>query len=83
MEKVKKEFTELAKAKIRDNRNLVISADNLGFVTIAQQIVINEEGRETAVFLKGAIEVERKYLENLRDAINNAISFIEEAPNNL
>ena len=83
MEKVKKEFVELAKAKIRDNRNIVISADNLGFVTIAQQIVINEEGRETAVFLKGAIEVERKYLENLRDAIDDAISFIEEAPNNL
>lgn len=64
MEKMqnKKEFKELGKIKIRDNRNLVISKDNLGFITIAQQIVINEDGRETAVFLKGAIEIEEQYL---------------------
>lgn len=76
MEKIKKEFTELAKAKIRDNRNIVISEDNLGFITIAQQIVINEEGRETAVFLKGAIEVEKSYFHNLKEAIDEAIEKI-------
>lgn len=78
MEKQRKEFTELAKAKIRDNRNIVISKDNLGFVTIAQQLVVDEDGRKTAVFLKGAIEVEIDKLEDLRDAIQIAINTLEE-----
>jgi hypothetical protein len=69
---IKKEFEEIAKAKIRQNRNLVISKDNLGFITIAQQIVVNEGGRETTVFLKGAIEIEQEYFDEVVQAFNNA-----------
>lgn len=69
---IRKEFEEIAKAKIRQNRNLVISKDNLGFITIAQQIVVNEGGRETTVFLKGAIEIEQEYFDEVVQAFNNA-----------
>ena len=73
MEKQRKKFTELATSAIKENRNLVISKDETGLITIAQQLVVNEGERVTLVFLKGAIEVEPKYLLNLRDAINEVI----------
>jgi len=76
--KQRKEFTELARAKIRDNRNIIISKDNTGFITIAQQLVIVEDGRETAVFLKGAIEIEEANLENVERAILQALEAMDK-----
>ena len=70
-----KNFQELSKAKIQDTRNLVISRNNLnqGF-TLAQQVVIAEGSRQTALFIKGAFHIDDiEGLYNLRDALNEAI----------
>ena len=63
--KSRKRFIELGKTKIRQNRNIVVSKDSDGYITIAQQIEIVEDGRPTNIFMKGAIEVEAKYFSGL------------------
>lgn len=71
-------FNELAKAKIQDRRNLVISSfvnngEENGF-TIAQQIDVEENGKKLALFLKDSIHVDNvEGLYALRDALNLAI----------
>lgn len=74
------EFIELAKAKIQESRNLVISklkdTDNF---TLAQQIVVEEQGKQTTMFMKGAIHVDGiESLYSLRNAISEAIDQIEK-----
>lgn len=73
-------FTELAKAKIQDKRNIVISKiDSKSGYTIAQQLVVEEGRRQTAIFMKGAIHVDTlNNLYELRDAINEAIKKEED-----
>jgi hypothetical protein len=72
-------FTELAKAKIQDTRNLVISKTSVGQYTIGQQIMVQEGRKKTTLFLKGAIHVnDLEGLYNLRDALNEAIQHEED-----
>lgn len=79
MAKNKIEYTELAKARITDSRNIVISNCNKGGFTIAQQLEARENDKTTSVFMKGAFHVENIHgLYNLRDAINLAIKITEE-----
>ena len=69
------EYTELSKAKVAERRNAVISKCSKGGYTIAQQLEVEENGKITSVFLKGAIHVDnRKGLLDLRDAINFVLS---------
>lgn len=73
-------FKELSKAKIQESRNLVISkmSDSDSF-TLAQQLTVNENGKQTTMFMKGAIHIENlQALYELRNAINEAIDKIEE-----
>ena len=71
-------FRELAKARIKDKRNIVISSIGKDSFTIAQQLVVEEEGIRTSVFLKGAIHVDGiESLYGFRDAINEAIKKYE------
>lgn len=73
------EYAELAKAKISDSRNVVISNCSKGGFTVAQQLEAQENERTTAVFLKGAFHLEDiNALYNLRDACNYAISEYEK-----
>lgn len=75
-------FTELAKAKIQDKRNLVVSKNTDGTFTLGQQIVVQEGRKQTAIFLKGAIQIENlEGLYNLRDALNEAILHMEDEKN--
>jgi hypothetical protein len=70
----KRRFKELAKSKIQDDCYVVISKNDLGSYTIAQQITI-EAGRKMNIYLKGAFHIsslERLYA--LRDALNEAIT---------
>jgi len=75
-------YTELAKAKIQEKRNIVISCceknnEVQGF-TIGQQLEVLEGKRTTNVFMKGAFHIEDvNGLYNLRDALNVAIGEIE------
>lgn len=53
-----KHFDQLGSVKITKHRNMVISrCDNGGF-TIAQQLVTDEDGKVTKVFMKGAIFID-------------------------
>ena len=74
------EYNELAKAKVTDSRNIVISTCNKGGFTIAQQLQAKEGSKITSVFMKGAFHIEDiDGLHNLRDAINLAIKTVEES----
>lgn len=71
-------FKELSKAKIKENKNVVISEKSNGGFIIAQQIIFKDEEKELPVFLKGAINVEDiNGLYNLRDALNESIAIVE------
>ena len=76
-------YEEISKAQITDTRNIVISTCSRGGYTVAQQLVANEnDGKSTAVFLRGAFHVDDIHgLYNLRDAINLAIKTAENADN--
>lgn len=72
-------YVELARARIQENKNLVISSFQKGGYTIAQQIEFDEDGFKMNVPLKGAFHIkESEGLYNLRDALNVAIKKIEE-----
>mgnify|MGYP003290533564 CR=1 FL=1 len=74
MAKTKVEYNEIARAKVTDSRNIVISNCSKGGFTIAQQLEAKENGKTTSVFLKGAFHVDDIHgLYNIRDAINLAI----------
>lgn len=72
-------YTELAKAKIQNKRNIVISQCSKGGFTVAQQLEVEEGNRLTGVFFKGAFHIDNvDGLVNLRDALNVALSTIEQ-----
>lgn len=63
-------FDQLGSVQITKHRNMVLSrCDNGGF-TIAQQLVTDEDGKVTKVFMKGAIFVDG--VESLR-SVNNLL----------
>lgn len=74
------EFRELAKAKIQESRNIVISKmATLDSFTLAQQLVVVEGNKQTTMFMKGAIHIDGiQSLYNLRNALNDAINQVEE-----
>lgn len=80
--KSKIEYRELSRAKVTESRNIVISNCSKGGYTIAQQLVAQEDGKATTVFMKGAFHVDDVHgLYNLRDAINLAIQVAEKENN--
>lgn len=75
----KTRYEEISRAKISDNRNLVISSCSKGGYTLAQQLAMPDGKATVSVFLKGAIHVkDRDALEKVRDAINIALKQIDE-----
>lgn len=71
-------YEELARAKVKDNRSLVLSSCSKGGYTIAQQLEVKEGNHNMSVFLKGAFHIDDvSGLYNLRDALNVAISLAE------
>lgn len=77
---VKKDsYEELSRAKVSDNRSVVISERSSGGYTIAQQLETVDGDRTMSVYLKGAIHVKDKdALVDLRDAVNLALECIEQ-----
>ena len=86
---MRNKFIELAKAKIQDKRKIVISKVNdedtsteMGF-TVAQQIEVQEGNKITSLYMKNAVHIDNiEGLYNLRDALNVAISKIEQDNDN-
>ena len=80
--KNKGKFEELAKTKIQDRRNIVISSfedeSNNGF-TIAQQVEVEEGSKRFCMFMKESIHIDNlEGLIAIRDAINLAIGNYKE-----
>ena len=72
-------YEELARAKVQEKRNLVVSKFFKGGYTIAQQLEVQEEGHQMQVTLKGAFHIDTiDGLYNLRDALNVAIQKVEK-----
>lgn len=79
MEKEKTFYKELARADVSSSRCAIISECSKGGFTIAQQMMVKENDKSIAMFLKGALRVEGlDELYHLRDAINFAIIAYEE-----
>lgn len=75
---MKIDYNELAKARVSESRNVVISDCSKGGFTVAQQLEVKEGEKTTSVFLKGAIHIDDiDGLYNFRDAINLAIKSAE------
>lgn len=67
-------YDEVSRAKISQNRNMVVSRCSKGGYTVAQQLIAKDGKSEVAVFLKGAIHIEDvEALKRVRDAIDVAI----------
>lgn len=74
------DYEEIARAKVTESRNIIISKCSKGGYTIAQQLEVLEgiENKTTNVFMKGAFHIDNiEGLYNLRDAINISIKKIE------
>lgn len=72
------EYKEISNALISNTRKVVISECSKGGFTVAQQLMAEENGKKTNVFMKGAFHVaDVSGLYNMRDAINMAIDKIE------
>jgi len=77
---MQKNFTVLSSSKIQDKRNCVISQAPDDKFILAQQLIVEENGKQIAVFMKGAIKVDTlENLYSLRDAINEAIEKVEKS----
>lgn len=80
-------FKELSKKEFKKNRNVVISKATgnngklIGY-SIAEQLVVDEDGKKTEMFLRGGLGiVSIEGLEKLKDAIEEAISNIKDKDN--
>ncbi|HUS50567.1 MAG TPA: hypothetical protein VMZ91_10410 [Candidatus Paceibacterota bacterium] len=69
-------FSEITKKAIGKNKNIVISRTSDGFISIAQQIIANSFGQELAMFCKNSIVVDEEGLENVSEAIIDALEKI-------
>ena len=50
-------FKELSRAKVQQSRNIVISQCSKGGYTMGMQLEVQEDGRVTNVFMKGAFQI--------------------------
>lgn len=60
-------FDQMGSTKITKNRNMVVSRCDTGGFTIAQQLEVDEGGKKTKVFMKGAIFVDS--IENFANVV--------------
>lgn len=71
-------FVELAKVKISDKKEIVVSKAQDETIKIGQRMSFEDDNRKINFFLKGALEIPENKLYDLRDAINLAIKEIEK-----
>lgn len=72
-------FNVLARTRISDTREVVISRTDSGKITVAQRMIIKEGTREVGMFMKASMHVDDKdKLIEFRNALNVAIAQIEK-----
>ena len=71
-------YEEVARIKMTDTRDVVVSECSKGGYTIAQKILIDKDEKPTSIFLKGAIKVnDIDGLREFRDMLDMAIEKLE------
>lgn len=71
-------YEEVARMKMTDTRDVVISECSKGGYTIAQKILIDQDEKPTSIFLKGAIKVnDIDGLREFREMLDMAIEKLE------
>lgn len=71
-------FTQLSKATIQNNKNIIISVDDENKISVAQQLVVDDNGIIQHIFLKNAINTDVEGLKNIKMAIEAALEKIEK-----
>ena len=67
-------YDEVARVKMSNTRDVVISKCSKGGYTIAQKILIDKDEKPTSIFLKGAIKVnDIDGLKEIKETIDMAI----------
>lgn len=73
-------YDEVARVKMSDTRDIVISKCSKGGYTIAQKILIDKDEKPASIFLKGAIKVnDIEGLKDIKETIDMAIKKLEES----
>lgn len=73
-------YDEVARVKMSDTRDVVISKCSKGGYTIAQKILIDKDEKPASIFLKGAIKVnDIEGLKDIKETIDMAIKKLEES----
>lgn len=71
-------FTQLSKAPIQENKNIVISIDDENKISVAQQLVVDDNGITQHIFLKNAINTDVEGLKNIKLAVEVALEKVEK-----
>lgn len=73
-------YDEVARVKMTDTRDVVISKCSKGGYTIAQKILIDKDEKPISIFLKGAIKVnDIEGLKDIKETIDMAIKKLKES----
>jgi hypothetical protein len=70
-------FREIIKEEIGENKKVVISQRDDGRISIAQQVLVESDGKTMEFFLKNAIIVNLEGLEIMIKALTDAKEFLE------
>jgi hypothetical protein len=66
-------FTEIIKREIGENKFIVVSRRDDGKFSIAQQVIVESDGKEMSFFMKNAIIVGENGLTKIIEALNTAL----------
>ena len=72
-------YEEVARVKMSDTRDVILSKCSKGGCTIAQKIMIDGDEKPVSIFLKGAIKVnDIESLTNIKEMIEMSIEKLEK-----
>lgn len=74
-------FREIVKSEIGENKNIVISQRDDARVSIAQQVIVESDGKSMEFFLKNAFIVDAKGLDSIIDALDKAKEILKKKNN--
>lgn len=72
-------FFEIGKHELAKDKNLVVSVDCNDRISIAQQLIFNNDGKIQEVFLKNAIQTDIEGLKEIEAMIHNSILAYEKS----
>ena len=76
-------YEEIARVKMSDTRDIILSKCSKGGYTIAQKVMIDGDEKPVSIFLKGAIRAnDIESLVNIKEMIEMSIEKLEEEDNN-